>query len=391
MAEIAYINPDVLKWARESAHISIDTAAAKIKVPIEKLEYWEKGEVFPTIVQAEKLAKIYKRPFAAFFLPEIPEDFSTLKDFRMGNAPQLSTASVFMIREVQQKQEWIKELFREADNKPLKFVGKFSLNNNPADVAADILQVLNIKSYNFENKPPSFKEWIEKTEKAGIFVSRASNINSHYVIDCAEMRGFSIADVYAPFVFINAADWKNSQLFTLMHELAHIWIAESGISNEIIYGIENKEKFDRVEIFCNKVAANVLMPAEYMENLRALNLTNYQDFYKQAGKLKVSSLAFVNRCYELKFVNYNSYLALKEEAEIEYKNYLKKEEEKKVNKTDKGKPDYFRLLLNKNGNLFTQIVIDTYRSGEIQATVAGGLLNTKIYNFNKFEGFYLND
>src|SRR5688572_11732833 len=103
----AYITPNVLKWARESARMTLEVAAAKISITAEKLAQWEEGNGQPTIRQAQALAKSYKRPFAVFFLPEIPRDFQTLQDFRSADSKTLSTGSVFIIREIQQKQAWI--------------------------------------------------------------------------------------------------------------------------------------------------------------------------------------------------------------------------------------------------------------------------------------------
>lgn len=104
MAEKAYITPKVLKWARESAKITLEVAASKVDKTVEQLNEWEEGISYPTIKQAEKLAKSYKRPFALFFLPEIPNDFQPLQDFRKSDSKELTTGSVFIIREIQQKQ-----------------------------------------------------------------------------------------------------------------------------------------------------------------------------------------------------------------------------------------------------------------------------------------------
>src|ERR1035437_10855809 len=131
MAEKAFITPNVLKWARESARMSEEIAASKVPVSIEKLKEWEEGTEQPTIHQAEILAKAYRRPFALFFLPEVPRDFQPLQDFRRKTAKPLGTASIFIIREIQQKEAWISDIYEENNEQPLSFVGKFSLQANP--------------------------------------------------------------------------------------------------------------------------------------------------------------------------------------------------------------------------------------------------------------------
>ncbi|MEA4937912.1 MAG: helix-turn-helix transcriptional regulator, partial [Paludibacter sp.] len=105
MADKAYITPDLLRWARETAKMSPEDAAKKVHIEPERLLLWEEGIELPTINQAQTLAKVYKRPFALFFLPEMPKDFTPLQDFRKTQV-SLSTASVFIIREIQQKQAW---------------------------------------------------------------------------------------------------------------------------------------------------------------------------------------------------------------------------------------------------------------------------------------------
>ena len=143
----------------------------------------------------------------------------------------------------------------------LAFVGRFSIKNNPQTVAKDILYTLKINPASYKTDNP-IKEWIDAAETNGIFVSRTSFIHSRLKLDSEELQGFAIADPHAPFVFVNSEDWNAPQLFTLVHELAHIWIAETGISNEVEPGINHKDKFHPVELFCNEVAANALMPKE---------------------------------------------------------------------------------------------------------------------------------
>lgn len=129
MAQKAYITPNVLKWARESARMSEEVACAKVSVSIEKLKEWENGYDFPTIKQAQTLAKAYKRPFALLFLPDIPRDFQPLQDFRKSGSKPFNTSSIFIIREIQQKQSWIRDLYEENKEKKLSFVGKFNIGH----------------------------------------------------------------------------------------------------------------------------------------------------------------------------------------------------------------------------------------------------------------------
>lgn len=387
MAERAFITAKVFKWARESARISEELAASKVSVSINKLKEWENGKSFPTIRQAQILAKAYKRPLAIFFLPEIPNDFQPLQDFRKAGSKELSTASLFIIREVQQKQSWIREIKIENNEEVIPFVGRFTLKDNPAIVAQDILNTLNINPLNYNTNNPIL-EWIDKAESKGIFISRTSFIHSRLKLDSSEIQGFAIADKYAPFIFINSDDWNAPQLFTIVHELAHIWIAETGISNEIELSFKEVNDYNPIELFCNEVAANALIPKEFIENLDSKVFSNGKEVFKNARIIGVSSFAFLVRALNLKIISFRTYKRLKKDADFEFSAFLKRETERKAKQKLKEKasgPSYYLLQLNRNGRLFTQIVLDAFHGGYIEPTQASNLLNVKINKFPKLE------
>ncbi len=191
MADKAFITPNVLKWARESAKMSEEIACAKASVTIDKLQEWESGTSQPTIKQAQTLAKAYKRPFALFFLPEIPRDFQPLQDFRKSGSKTLTTSSIFIIREIQQKQAWISDAYADNDEIMLPFVGRFTINDNPQVVAQDILKTLDIHPAHYKSETP-IKEWIDAAETKGIFVSRTSFIHSRLKLDSDELQNLAI-------------------------------------------------------------------------------------------------------------------------------------------------------------------------------------------------------
>ncbi|MFN8309781.1 MAG: XRE family transcriptional regulator [Chitinophagales bacterium] len=387
MADKAFITPNVLKWARESAKMSEETAAAKASVTVDRLQEWESGTSQPTIKQAQTLAKAYKRPFALFFLPEIPRDFQPLQDFRKSGSKALTTSSIFIIREIQQKQAWISDAYADNDEIKLPFVGRFNINANPQAVAQDILKTLDIHPARYKSENP-IKEWIDAAETKGIFVSRTSFIHSRLKLDSEELQGFAISDSYAPFVFVNSDDWNAPQLFTLLHEIAHIWIAETGISNDVEPEIQNKEKFHPVELFCNEVAANALMPKDIVLNFGTQIYQNSKEVFKTAKLLGVSSFALLVRALNLGLISVPIYQKLKKQADIDFAEYLKREAEKKAKQKEKdnpGGPNYFLLQLNRNSRLFTQTVLDAFRGGSIEPTLASNLLNVQINKFQKLE------
>ena len=387
MADKANINPLVFKWAREFARITEEAAAAKVQVSTEKLQEWEAGTSQPTIRQAQTLAKAYRRPFALFFLPEIPRDFQPLQDFRRKGARPLGTPSIFMVREIQQKQAWISEVNRENGEVKLPYVGRFSLKDNPVTVANDMLDTLGIAPSGYSTDNP-VREWIDRAESKGIFVSRTSFIHSRLKLDAEELQGFVIADEYAPFVFINSDDWDAPLLFTLVHELAHIWIAETGISNEIEPDVQNRKRLHPVELFCNEVAANALMPADIVREIGADIFRSADEVLQASKRFGVSSFALLVRALNLELISHEVYRNLKRDADAGYREFLKREDERAARRKEAGKkggPSYYLLQVNKNSRLFTRTVLDAYHGGFIEPTQASGLLNVHSNKFSLLE------
>jgi len=385
MPDKAHITPKVFKWALESARMTEENAAAKVSVSSDRLVDWEAGKSKPTIRQAQILAKAYRRPFALFFLPDIPQDFQPLQDYRLKGSKVLGTASIFIIREIQQKQAWISEVNEQNEERKIPFVGRYSLKDNPATVSNDILSTLNINPLQYEYENP-IREWIDKAESNGIFISRTSFIHSRLTLDSNEIQGFAISDSYAPFVFINSSDWSAPQLFTLVHELAHIWIAETGISNQIQPIVQSQEKYHPIEIFCNEVAANALIPLDYISELRKYNSITSDQIFRYSRNLGISSFALLVRALNLNLISFSEYSSLKREADAGFHDFVQKESERKAKqKQADGGPNPYLLKLNKNSRLFTQIVLDAYRGGFVDPNIASSLLNTPTNKFSKLE------
>lgn len=387
MAEKAYITAKVFKWARESARMTEAIAASKVAVSVEKLRGWENGKDYPTIRQAQSLAKAYRRPFALFFLPDVPTDFQPLQDFRKTGSKELSTSSIFIIREIQQKQAWISEVNEENAVNRVPFIGKFTIKDNPVLVANDILATLKINPLKYSSSNPII-EWIDKAESNGVYISRTSFIHSRLKLDSNEIQGFAIADSYAPFIFINSDDWNAPQLFTLVHELAHLWIAETGISNDVEPSFISAGDKNPIELFCNEVAANALMPRTFLDGLDSKAFDHAKEVFKNARLIGVSSFALLVRALNLNLISFSTYKQLKHFADVEYNAFLTREEAKKRKQKEKDKsggPNFFLLQLNRNSRLFTQTVLDAFRGGAIEPTMASNLLNVQVNKFPKLE------
>lgn len=376
----AYVTPELLKWARVTAKMSLHFAAEKLKISEERLQSWETGEALPSLAQAEKMSKLYRRPLAVFFLPVPPKDFETLRDFRGRKSNQdYSPALNFMIRDILARQVWISEIREEEGEEPLDFLGKFSIGNTETEVATDILNLLSPPEDPINRN--DLREWIKRVEKKGIFVSISGSYTSKLPIDIEDARGFAAFDRYAPFIFINGRDYPNSQLFTLAHELAHLWIGESGVSDINLYeqsGI-SRDSYANSETFCNRVAANVLMPAEKLfGKISDFNISQPGDVEKLSKEFGVSSYALLIRLFELNALSREVFFSLKEDISAKFKRVSSKEE-----KEASGGPDYYRVMIRKNSRLFTKTVYSLYKGGRILGSEASDMLGIKIDRFSK--------
>ena len=321
----AIITPNILRWARETSKMSIETVALKIKVKEESIDLWEEGDDYPTINQLEKLSKLYRRPISVFYLPEPPSDFQTLRDFRKSrDFNEYSTALTFIIRDIQSKQSWLSDFLKEESEQPLDFIGKFNKNDDIKLIAKNIKKVLEIDDHYYNND--ILRYWTDKIEQKGIFVSLASNIHSHLKINIEEVKGFAITDKYAPFIFINSADSKNSQLFSLIHELAHLWVNASGVSafDFIDFRDTNElNKYDPIEVLCNKVTAEILMPEKKIRSLFKSNSEiTHELIERKAREIKVSSFALLVRLVNMNIISTTIFNSYKKVFNEKYEDYL---------------------------------------------------------------------
>lgn len=251
------VNPDVLVWARKNSSLDIDIAASKIKVKIEQLRAWESGDDKPSIAQLRKLANIYKFPISVFFLSVVPKNFSVMKDFR--HLPEYMPAKFsrqlqLEIRKVQQRRETAIELQSSLVDEISTFDKKVSLEDDVRNSALKIREILHldINEQKKWSKPRiAFNEMRYLVENTGILVFEVDNV------DIQEMRGFAIAEKIMPVIAINRKDSFNGRIFSLLHEFVHILLGQGGISNSSYYD-DTEEK---VEVFCNKLAAEILVPS----------------------------------------------------------------------------------------------------------------------------------
>jgi Zn-dependent peptidase ImmA (M78 family)/DNA-binding XRE family transcriptional regulator len=255
----ATVKPDVLEWARTSAAYTVEAAAAKIGVDEEALAAWEAGNSAPSIAQLRKLAEVYKRPLAVLYLPERPTTFKPMHDFR--RLPDVGLRSyspelTYEIRLAHQRRQLALELFQEDGERLPQFTLKTTLDT-AADAAGQAIREALGVTFDLQSKwrdtRAAFIAWRNRIEELGVLVFQASRVES------SEASGFAYWADALPFIVVNRKDAPGRRLFSLLHELAHLMLHQSGVSDLEPDGHRPADD-ERVEVFCNKVAASALMP-----------------------------------------------------------------------------------------------------------------------------------
>jgi len=292
------LNPKVLRWARERASLTVQDLAA----PFPKLDRWESGEEQPTLNQVERFAKAVHAPVGFLFLPKPPVESVPIPDFRTaGNVHKVHPSPDLLdtIYICQQRQEWYRDFARTVGEAPLSFVGSVNVKSPIVSAADTIRHALGFDVDQRRQMPTwtdALRYFIDQADTLGVLVMCSGVVlnNNRRQLDPEEFRGFAMADDLAPLVFINGADTKAAQMFTLAHELAHIWLGQSAVSDAqalLQPGLE-------VEDWCNQVAAELLVPLAVLraEYNRDAGLGYEVD--RLARRFKVSTLVILRRIHD---------------------------------------------------------------------------------------------
>lgn len=274
----APVNPTLLLWARERAGLSLEQAAERAHLtadrhgtpPAERLRAFETGEAFPSLTQAEQIAHAYRRPLVTFFLPAPPEEASTLTDYRtiddhMGRtaSPEFAALKLRIIS----MYDTLKEIALVDPPPECEYVGSISWPAAEGDVVTRMRTLLEIGENALvlrKTVQDAFTLLREKVQRLGVYVVVTGDLGSHHTkISPTEFRGIVISDREVPLVVINQNDSHSARIFTLIHELVHILLGNKGISN--IGESFLPPEAHRVELFCNQVAADFLVPENLLK------------------------------------------------------------------------------------------------------------------------------
>ena len=292
------VQPKLLRWACERAGHSTDALTRRFP----KLNEWERGEVQPTLKQLDAFAKATHAPLGFFFLAEPPveqvpiPDFRTVANIHIGRPSPNLLDTVYLC---QQRQDWYRDFARSMHEPALDFVGSASLEDDVVETAATMRRHLGLdleERRQLSTWTDALRRFIEQADTLGVLVmvSGVVGSNNRRKLDPQEFRGFALADPLAPLVFVNGADTKAAQMFTLAHELAHLWLGESGVSDAEARNVPDQE----VERWCNRVAAELLAPLAELHG-EFDNHANLQDeLQRLARRFKVSTLMILRRIYD---------------------------------------------------------------------------------------------
>lgn len=292
------VKPELLRWARERAGLDLDALALRFP----KIGAWEHGSARPTLKQVERFARATHTPVGYLFLQDPPIEHVPIPDFRtIRNEPagRPSPELLDTIYICQQRQEWYRDFARSMGEELRLFVGSARLTDDVETTAARIRDALRFDVEERRQTPTwtdALRRFIGQADELGILVMCSGVVlnNNHRHLVPGEFRGFALADDLAPLVFINGADTKAAQMFTLAHELAHVWLGLSAVSDAEASWVPEHE----VERWCNRVAAEILAPLAVLRDEYRKDAELLVEVDRLARRFKVSTLVVLRRIHD---------------------------------------------------------------------------------------------
>jgi len=381
------VNPDILRWARETAGLSPEEATKKLKIgdargeaAVDRLLALEKGDKEPTRPMIVKMAKQYRRPLLTFYMSAQPRKGDRGRDFRTlpaGYSDAHNALVDALLRDVKARQGMVRAtLVDEEEAEPLYFVGSASMSDGVPALVASVQKELGIVREDFrsESSPHhAFNLLRERTEHSGVFVLLISNLGSHHsTIDLDYFRGFTLADDIAPFIIINDQDARSAWSFTLLHEVVHLWLGQTAIS-----GARSES---RIERFCDDVAGEFLLPNDEIDQFVIDDTADFQTITGQisqyADSRNISSSMVTYKLYRRDMIDHDMWARL---SETFRRLWLANRSRKRMEQREKegGGPSYFVVRQHRVGKALINFVDRMMASGAITTSKAGKVLGVK--------------
>jgi Zn-dependent peptidase ImmA (M78 family) len=359
-------------WAIQRAGYSMDTYINKHpKITVSK---WINGEKQPTIKQLEDFAKSVNVPFGFLFLPTTPQEEIPFPMFR-GNARigEFNLNVYDTVVKVAQKQDWLEDYLKENDIEICPFVATMSIKNSVQEVVVELRKILNLNdtwAFSLSNSNEAVNKLSNIIEDVGVFLTYNGVVgnNVRRQISVQDCRGFALVNKIAPYIFINNSDSKSAQLFTLIHELAHILVGISaGYAGDAGY------EHDYTEKFCDQVAAEFLVPSNLLKTV-----WDNDGIPSAAKKFKVSELVIARRAHDIGLIDSEQYRLF----------YLRYTQRRPADKKTSG-GDYYRTSVKRVGRTFAIHVRNAVNGRQLSYTEAYRLTGLYGQTYDQFMKKYI--
>ena len=370
----AKINKAMLTWARERSGYALPEFARKLNVTEQKLSEWEAGEREITFVQAMAFADKAHVPFGFLFLSQPPIENLPIPDLRTVDSAELKRPSaelIDLLKNMLECQDWYRDYARNQLLQPINVVGSFRIEQGVAAIVTDMRNKLNIPHHPKRGTwTDYYRDLVQRIEALGILVMRQSSLGHHsrpFSVD--EFRGFAMCDEFAPIIFVNHADAPGARLFTLIHELCHIWIGQTGLSD----GDANSHRTE--ERFCNAVAAELLVPTAEFQTLWRGDFDSWQQNLPDLeAHFHVSPWALARKALTLALISQGEYGA-----------FIKAQIDAFKEREASGSgPSYFKTKKAQISQLFSKAVVSEALNGKLLLRDAGWMLGMKPTSVTKF-------
>lgn len=374
-----YIKPEIINWILQSVQFENIANSA-----IELLRKWQSGEKTPTFNQVEDISKKINIPFGYFFLDKPPVEECPIVEYRTIDSVRFAEPSRNLVDTVDLMtdiQEWMVEYVVENGQEELEYVGSAAGKTHVLSIAEDIRKKLDIQMDWYSdrrNAGESIRFLKRRMENIHILVMMSGIVgnNTHRKLDVEEFRAFTLISKYAPLIFINSCDSDNGKLFSLLHELAHVWIGENSFYNAPI----NADTESRgVEKVCNAVAAEILVPTEsFLEKWMSNHDEILDKIEKIAKSFRCSRFVVARKALDHGKISQNAYEKIVKELLNQFKEW---QESQKENKGTGG--DYYRNLASKIDRNFVTALARSASEGRTQYAEIYRLTNTNRKTFER--------
>jgi Zn-dependent peptidase ImmA (M78 family) len=382
------LNPEIFEWARETAGLSLDEAAHAIELReahgvsgAQRLAALEAGKEEPSRPLLLRMAKAYRRSLLVFYLERPPKTGDRGKDFRTlpGAQPPLYNPVLdALIRDIRGRQSVIRSLLEDAEAEKLPFIGSATMNVAVPALAERIVRQINFDLAKFRNQDSvndAFAYLRFRVEDTGIFVLLLGNLGSYHTnIPVDTFRGYAMADEIAPIAIVNDNDAQSAWSFTTLHEVAHLWLGDTGVSG---WATELA-----VEQYCSDVAAEILLPPRELDEFARMGRLPFDRLVDTVGKFaakrKISRAMVAYRVFRMGAISHKTWGDLKKRFEQDW--LEQKEREALRQATREGGPSYYVVRRHRIGKALLDLAGRSLGEGLLTYTKAGRLLGVRARN-----------